>query len=126
MYFWNGSHATTLQSVFFSPKLSNHRNVSLAVYLKIFYFSFCQKICINGPGFHCHCLLFSNDLVSKYFVPTCFNILYTLPNLCTAIPCNVIIGCFSQLLKVALFQRLPYFTRSKCVAWVNPIKLFTP
>ena len=27
----------------FFTKISNHRNVSLAVYLSIFYFSFCQK-----------------------------------------------------------------------------------
>ena len=31
------------RGVWFSPKLSHHRNASLAVYLPIFYFSFCQK-----------------------------------------------------------------------------------
>ena len=42
-YFWNGSHAVPMQRPFFSPKLSYLRNVSLAVYLPIFYISFCQK-----------------------------------------------------------------------------------
>ena len=40
--FWNGSHAIPLQRPFL-PKLSYHRNVSLAGYLPILYFSFSQK-----------------------------------------------------------------------------------
>ena len=63
----------------FLPKLTYHRNVSLAVYLLILYFSFYQKqicICIMGLGCFFYCLLFllifSVDLVSKYFVTTCF------------------------------------------------------
>ena len=50
------------RGVWFSPKLSYHRIISWAVYLPIFYFSFCQKkqicICINGLGCLCYCLLF--------------------------------------------------------------------
>ena len=45
----------------FLPKLSYHRNVSLAVFSPILFFSFCQKkicICINGPGSRRICLLF--------------------------------------------------------------------
>ena len=42
LYFWNGSHAIPMKRPFFT-KISYHRNVSLAVYLPIFYFSFCQK-----------------------------------------------------------------------------------
>ena len=62
------------RGVQFSPKLSYHRNVSLAVNLPIFFF-FVKKqicICINGPGCRCYCLLFSDYLGSKYLVTTCF------------------------------------------------------
>ena len=61
------------RAVWFLPKASCHRNVNLAIYLLMFYFSFVQKqicICINGPGCHHYCLLLSDDLVSKYFVTT--------------------------------------------------------
>ena len=40
------------RGVWFSPKLSYHRIISLAVYLPIFYFSFYQK-----TNLHCYCLL---------------------------------------------------------------------
>ena len=49
--------------VWFSPKLPHHRNVSLAVYLPIFYFLFDQKTYIATPLLchspQCyHCLLY--------------------------------------------------------------------
>ena len=40
--FWDCSHAIPMQRPYFT-KISYHRNVSLAVYLPILYFSFCQK-----------------------------------------------------------------------------------
>ena len=41
--FWNGNHAIPLRGVWFSPKLSFHRNISMDVYLPIFNFSFYRK-----------------------------------------------------------------------------------
>ena len=54
----------------FSPKLSYNRNVSLAVYLPIFNFSFCQKkcICINGPGCRRHCSLLFQWFSIKIYI----------------------------------------------------------
>ena len=46
------------RGVWFSPKLSYHRTVSLAIYLPIFYFGFCQtkyKILMSNNGNYIHC-----------------------------------------------------------------------
>ena len=72
-YFWNGSHAIPMQRPFL-PKLSHHRNVSLALYLPILYFLFCQKTNLHlykPSRLRRHCLLYSYNLVSKYLATTC-------------------------------------------------------
>ena len=65
------------RGVWFLPKLSHHRNVSLSVYLPIFYFSFCQKTSLH---------LYKRARLSSSLL---------MLNLCSAIPCNVIIACYS-------------------------------
>ena len=69
----------------FFTKITYHRNVSLVVYLPIFYFSFCQKKLHLYKQARLPSLLFtfSDDLVSKY----------TLLNHYSAIPRNEIIAC---------------------------------
>ena len=64
IYFWNDSHAIPMQRVWFSPKLSYHRIISLALYLPIFLLikkqvcdSFKDK---SKPDFISHFFLFFN------------------------------------------------------------------
>ena len=62
-YFWNGSHTIPMQRPFL-PKISYHRNVSLAVYSPILYFSFCQKVNLHlYKGASLALLLFNNGLL---------------------------------------------------------------
>ena len=71
------------RGVWISPKLSFHRNVSLAVNLPNFYFSFYQK-----TNFH---LYKGARLLVLLFA---FSVDYKLLNLNSAIPLNIMIACF--------------------------------
>ena len=126
--FWNGSMPFLCRDLSFLPKSSYHENVSLAVYLPIFFFSFCQKT--NLHLYKCSRLsLYLFTFFWRFRIKiSCHNMFqflklhhmiwheliwhfFTMLNLYSSIPRNVIIACsdmYNPVWKSYFIAQLPW------------------